>query len=212
MVMMKSLEKGHDKIKKICTILRDETLEPAQKEAEEIIKQAQNKAESIIAEGQSAAEKLLAEARAEIERERNVFQSSLTQASKQSLEFLRQSIETKFFSESLPKVIEKNAADPQLVAKLITAIIHALEKEGLAADLTTLIPKTITPRQINELLLEEILKTLKNHSVSLGKNGAGVLVKLEDRKMTIDISEDSLKELMANYVVRKDFRKMFFEE
>ena len=37
---MKTLEKGQDKIQKICAILRDQTLEPAQKEAQEIIERA----------------------------------------------------------------------------------------------------------------------------------------------------------------------------
>lgn len=211
MVPMKTLEKGQEKIQKICSVLREETLEPAQQEAREIIDAAHKQAEAIIAAAEKSAEKLHLAAKESIHKEHNVFQASLLQASKQSLEALRQSIEARFFNTQLSAIIEKNAAEPQLVANLINAIAKALEKEGLAADLTALIPKNIAPRQVNELLLKEVLEVLKDKSVKIGSISAGAQVKLHNRNLTIDISEDALKELLASYVVRKDFRKLIFE-
>lgn len=210
MVVMKTLEKGQDKIKKICSVLRDETLEPAKKEAEEIISDGKRQAEEIIAEAEKQAKKIIDNARAAIEQERNVFNSTLEQAAKQSVEALRQSIERRFFNEHLQSVIEKNASSADLVAKLITAIVHALEKDGLAADLTALVPSALSPKEINELLLKDVLKTLKENTVGVGGFAAGAQVRLDNKKMTIDITEQSLKELLAGYVVRKDFRKMIF--
>lgn len=207
---MKTLEKGPDKIKKICDVLRNETLEPAQKEAQEIIKQAQKQAEHIISEAKKSAAGLHENAKASIDQERNVFQSSLQQAAKQGIETLRQEIEDRFFNEHLQSVIEKNASDPQLVANLINAIIKALERDGLAANLTALAPKTVTPRQVNDLLLQDVIKTLKEGSVTIGDFAGGAKIKLTDKKVTIDISEQALKELLATYLVRKDFRKMIF--
>jgi V/A-type H+/Na+-transporting ATPase subunit E len=209
---MKTLEKGQDKINKICAVLRDETLEPAQKEAQAIIDNANKQAEQIIAEAEKTAADFHTKAKAQIEQEHNVFQASLQQASKQSLETLRQAIEKKFFNEHLLDTIEKGMTDPQLIANLIQAISKAIEKEGLGADLTALVGKTIAPRQINELLAQDVLKHLKNHSVELGDFNTGVKLKLHDKKITIDISEQALKELLATYVVRKDFRKMFFND
>ena len=211
MVAMKTLDKGQEKIKKICSVLREETLEPAEKEAQEIIDEARKQAERIIAEAQKSAEKLHLTAKAAIEKEQNVFQASLQQASKQSLEALRQSIEDRFFNSQLSSIITKNASDPQLVASLINAIVKALEKEGLNADLTALIPKSISPRQVNELILKDIINMLKDGSVKVGNFSGGAQVKLYNKALTIDISEDALKELLAGYVVRKDFRKIVFE-
>lgn len=208
---MKTLEKGQDKINKICAVLRDETLEPAQKEAQQIIEKAQQKAEQIIADAQKAVEKQQAAAKAALEQERGVFQASLQQAAKQGLETLRQSIESKFFNEHLSTLIEKGASDPNLIANLVNAIVKALEKEGLSADLTALVAKTLVPRQLNELLLQEVIKNLKDNTVAVGNFNAGVQLKLNNKKMTIDISEDALRELLATYVVRKDFRKMIFD-
>lgn len=209
---MKTLEKSKDKIEKICAVIREETLEPAQKQAEEIIQQATRKAEQITAEAQKNAEKLHANAKTAITQEYNVFQASLSQAAKQSLEALRQEIENNFFSQHLSAVIEKNAADPQIIANLIDAIVECLRKEGLAANLTALIPKKIAPKQINALLLQETIQVLKEHSVSVGNFSGGAQIRLNNKKMTIDISDGAIKELLAGYVVRKDFRKMIFEQ
>src|SRR3990170_4430527 len=99
--MERTLEKGDEKIQKICDALRKGTLEPAQKEAERILKEAKAKAEQIIKEGHQEANRHLEEARAEIEKERNVFHSSLEQAGRQALEQLRQAIEYDLFSQEL---------------------------------------------------------------------------------------------------------------
>ena len=52
---MKSLEKGEEKIQKICDVLRRETLEPAQLEAEGVIEQAKEKAAGIVREAEQNA-------------------------------------------------------------------------------------------------------------------------------------------------------------
>ena len=206
---MKTLDQGKDKIKKICDVLRDETLEPAKKEADDIIKGAQSQAEQIIAGAEKEAEKILAEAKQQVEQERNVFQSSLLQATKQGLEALRQSIEHKLFNQQLKETLEIHTSDPKVVSHLITAIINGIEKDGLAVDLTALIPRTVTARDINQLLAEEVLKKLRDHSVAVGNFTGGAQVKLNERQMTVEITDEALKELLANYI-RKDFRKMIF--
>lgn len=207
---MKTLEKGHDKIKKLCSVIRDETLEPAQLEAQAIVQAAEERATEIIAEAKSHAAKTYAVLKVELEKERQVFQASLQQAMKQSLEALRQSIEEKFFNVQLASLVENKSADPQLVAQLINAIVKALEKDGLAADLAAVVPETIQARQVNGLILEEVLKTLKGHSVEIGDFAGGVQVKLGKKGMTIDMTDEALRELLATYLVRKDFRKMVF--
>lgn len=208
---MKTLEKGPDKIKKICAILHSEAIEPAQKEAEDIIQEAKKQAEKIVQQARKEAEKHLIDAKEQVKQENNVFQASLLQGSKQALEALRQYIEDKFFNEKLTSLIDKNAADPNLIANLINAIVKALEKDGLGANLTALVPQIVSPKQLNGLLLQDVLKSLKEQSVSVGNFGGGVQVKLNNKQLTIDISDSALKELLATYVTRKDFRKMIFE-
>lgn len=209
---MKTLEKAQDKMKQICNVLRDETLEPAKKQAEELVKEARKQADEILAEARNCAKKIVEDARKSIEQERGIFHSSMQQAAKQSLEALRQSIEIKFFNEQLETLIEGGTNSAEVVAKLINTVVKAIEKEGLSADLTAMVPKTILPKDVNTLLLQDVLRVLKEQSVVVGSFSGGARVKLNNKQMSIDITQDALKELLGSYVVRKDFRKLLFAE
>ena len=208
---MKTLVKGKDKIKQICEVLREETLEPAKKQGEEIVKEAQKRAEKLLADAQAAAVKMHESAKAEIEQLKNAFEASLSQAAKQSIEALKQAVEGHFFNENLYELVEKGSSDPQLVAALINAVVQALQKEGVSADLTAIVPEKIAPQAVNQLLLSDVVKALKEKPLELGQFMGGAQVKLVDKKMTIDISDKALMDLLANHVVRKEFRKLFFK-
>ncbi len=206
---MKGIDTGKDKVKKICDVLKRETLEPARKEAEEIISTAEIKAQQIIQEAKKEAEKIFSEARKEIEKEKNVFQSSLNQACKQALEVLKQDIESKLFNPELSKLLHQPLQEPQVLADLIKAVVGALEKEGTDADLTAIIPKAVAAETVNCLLSKNILQRLKSHSVQVGSREGGIAVKIDKDNITMDITESSLKELVADYI-RKDFRETLF--
>ncbi len=206
---MEKKDSKDDKIKQICDSLRRETLEPAKQEAEQIIQEAKGKAAQIIAEAEEQAERLHAHARADIEQEKNVFQSSLAQAAKQSLESLRQSVETKLFNEELDAIIQEVSAKPSVVSDLIKVIIQAIEKEGIEANFELIIPQNVSAEEISALLGEQIMQKLEDNKISIGHFNGGAQVKLVGKNMTIDITDSTLKELMSSYV-RKDFRKMIF--
>lgn len=208
---MKTLDKEHDKIQHICDTLRKETLEPAQREAEYIINTAKAHAHEIIHEAKQQAEKIQEDAKNSIERERNVFHSSLAQSTRQSLEALRQAIENKLFNPELHHLIVKHAADPKLIANIINAIVKAIEKDGTAADLIAYVSATASPEQINALLGEAILSRLKGHSVTLDEIEGGAKVRIENQKITLDISDREIEELLKRYV-RKEFRQLLFAQ
>jgi V/A-type H+/Na+-transporting ATPase subunit E len=206
---MKETGTGTERVKKICDVLRRETLEPAKHEAEEIVLEARRQSESMIEDAKAVIEKLHAEARQEIERQRNIFQSSLYQACKQALESLKQNIEEKLFNQELARLFAKSTQAPEVIARLITAVISALEKDGIEANLSVYIPATVPARTINEMLGQQIVDKLKEKSVLVGPLAGGIEVKLHDQNITIDISDTALEELVASYI-RKDFRELFF--
>lgn len=207
---MKTLDRGQDKIQKISDELRRETLEPAKKEAERLIAEAKTRAEQIISDSEKQAKKIIEEARTAIEQERNVFQSSLVQASKQSVEALRQNIETKLFNQELDKALHKYTIDPNILGNLINAMVQAIQKNGISADFSAIIPNQVSDKQINALLVDQVLKELKEKSVVVGDFSGGVQVKLHDKKLTIDMSEQALKDLIARHI-RKGFRDLIFQ-
>lgn len=206
---MKGTETGKDKVRKICDVLRRETLEPAQSEAETIIHSARERAEEVLASARQEAAKMKEDALAEIERQKNVFQSSLGQACKQALEALKQGIEEKLFHRELARLISSYTQDPKVLVQLITAVARGLEKEGIDGPLSVYVPAAVPARSVNMLLAQEILDHLKEKSVLVGPLTGGIEVKLHKENITVDLSDAALKELVANYI-RKDFREMIF--
>lgn len=206
---MKGLETGSDKVKKICKLLREETLEPAKREAEDLVEMARRQAEEILVHAKEQAEKILAQAKADIDKQKSVFQASIFQACRQTLESLKEKIERRLISPELGKMIAASMQKPKDLAQLITAVVEALRKDGLAANLSVYIPSAVPAAEVNQLLAANILEHLREKSVLLSSIGGGVEVKLIKENVTIDLSDTALKEIIAEYI-RKDFREFIF--
>jgi V/A-type H+-transporting ATPase subunit E len=205
------METGREKVQKICDILRKETLEPAKKEAEEIVLKARAEAEVILLKAKQEADKMKKEASLEIEKDRNIFQSSLNQACKQSLDSLKEEIEKKLFQEELSSVLISSMQDPKVITNLIGAVVDALEKEGIDTDLDVMIPRAVSAKDINSLLSARIAGRLRGDGVSLGTMPGGITVRIPKDNIIIDLTDAALKELVSKYV-RKDFREILFRK
>jgi len=208
---MRSLETGKDKVKKICEVLKKETLDPAKQQAEELVASANRQADEILAKAQHKAEKMIENTRLEIERQKEIFQASISQACLQTLEMLKEKIEDKLFNPQLHKLIAAPLQNTQVIAQMITAVIKAIDKEGIEVDLSAYIASTVNPQEVNELLASEIIQRLREKSVLLSSIGGGIEVKLIQDNLTIDLSDLALKEMVASYI-RKAFREIVFRE
>ena len=208
-IRMKGLETGKDKIQKICDVLKKETLEPAKQEAREIIENAHLQASDVVAAAKKEAAERISTAEKEIEEKRKVFQSSLNLACRQGIELLKQKIEQELFNKELAEAVAKETSDPKVISNLLISFMKAMEERGIEEDFAAIIPKQIAPRAINALLTSHILERLKGHSVSIGEFSGGVQIRLSGRQITIDVSDQVVRELIAQYI-RRDFRDMIF--
>lgn len=206
---MKSVDTGKEKVKKICEVLRKETLDPAKKEGDQIIAKARADAEKIIEEARREANRIHEEAKKKINEERNVFQASMNLAAKKSIDTLKQQIERRLFNPELEKLIAEKMDEPKVVAELISAIVSAIEKEGLSGDLKALVSKAVNVEAVNSALIKGIAERLKSKSVEIGEIKGGAQVKIVDQNLTIDLSDDAIKALLASFV-RDDFRSVIF--
>lgn len=209
--MHKTLQKADDKIQQICDQLRLETLEPAREEAQRIVEEAQARAEEILAKAHQEAQGIQQEAREQLEQERNVFDSTLEQAGKMVLEKLKQSISKQLFREELFAEIESKTAARDVVARIINALVEALDKDGIDSDLIAAIPKTVSADELAEFLTKKTLKRLSKESIVLSDIQGGVQLKLADKRMTLDMTDKTLQELLKEYV-GSAFRKRLFIE
>lgn len=207
---MDSLDTGKDKIKKICEVLKNETLAPAKQEAATLIKQAEAKARMLIDEAEKKAEVIITNAHAKNEKEREVFETSLRQACQQGTEELKQNIESKLLNEHLASWVENQTSDPKVGAKLIKALVGAIEDEGTSANFSAAISKTLSTKEVNSELTKSILDALKEKSVVVGEFMGGVQLKLHEQQLTLDVSAESIQELLKSYL-HKDFRDIVFK-
>lgn len=207
--MAKTLENGQDKIQQICNALKQETLDPAKKEAEAIIADAHAQAETIIKEAHARSEEMYQEGLKRLEKEKSVFDSALVQGAKQAVETLRQDVETQLFNHELSQLVEKETKDPKVIAKLIDAMVKAIDKEGVEAKLEAVIPQTLNPKEVNALLADNILKSLEGKSVAVGSIEGGAQIKVAGKQMTVVLTDAVVKQLLSRFL-RKDFRKILF--
>lgn len=206
---MRELESGKDKVRKLCEMLRKETLEPAKEKAEQIIQEAEHKAEQILADAKQRADKLLLEAKEELTRQRTVFSSSLDQACKQALSLLKETVEQQLFSPALLTMVQKATLKPEALAGIITAAIKTLEREGTAGEISAYIPASVSVDEVNALLTHEVLQRLSEKTALLGTFAGGVQVRLKESAMILDITAEVLKEIVARYI-RKDLREILY--
>lgn len=206
---MKTLETGEEKIRRICEQLRAEGIEPGKREAERLVTEAEKRAKEILAEAEAEAESLHSAAKAKMEQERTVFASALEQAAQLALERLRQKVEELLLDGELAALAKSEGRQPGLVAKLIAALVEGIEREGISSDLVAFVPKGIEIAEVKEHLAAKILERLKEGRIAIGDFSGGAALLLKDKRMTLEISDVVLKELLASYV-RKDFRKMIF--
>lgn len=206
---MKSVDTGKEKVKKICEVLHRETIGPAKKEGDQIIAKAREEGEKIVSNAKREAMRLLENARKKIEEERNVFQASMNLACKKSIDTLKQDIEKRLFNPELEAFVAKKMKDPKVAADLISAIVKGIEKEGIEGDLRAIVSKDINVEAVNQELSKGIMDKLESKSVEVGGIEGGAQVKIVDRNLTIDMSDEALKTLVAGFV-RDDFRSVIF--
>lgn len=206
---MKGLETGKEKIQKLCDALKKETLEPAKQEAREIVENAHLQAEEIVRKAKEKAEEFLHKAKSEMEEKSKIFHASLQLAARQGLELLKQKIEEQLFDQQLSELVLKEMSDPKVIAHLIDAFMKIMQEKGVEEDFVAVIPKNISPRSINALLGQQLLDRLQGQTVMVGDFAGGAKIELKGRKITIDISDAAVRELIAQYI-RRDFREMIY--
>jgi len=207
---MSNLATGKDKIQEICDSIRKETLEPVKQEAREIVENAHLQAAAIVKQAKSEAEASRMAATQDIAEKQRLFQASLELSCRQGIESLKQKIEQELFNPELSEMVVKETSSPHIIVRLLESFMKSLEEKGIEEDFEAVIPKDISPRTINGLLLGKILERLKNKSVEIGDFHGGVQIRMKDRKITIDISDVALREIIAAYI-RRDFRELVFQ-
>lgn len=206
---MADLEQADTRIQIICDKIRTETLDPAKEQAQEIIENARKEADRILQQAHLERERIHKETKKSLDEEKQIFESSLEQASKQAIELLKQKIERSLFNPTLENWVKEQLGDAKSYGSLVDALVKALQKDGIKTEIGVVVPESFTTDSINAALSQNVLSQLKNKTVELSGLPGGVQVKVEGKNMVLDISSKALQDIVASYI-HKDFRKIFF--
>lgn len=206
---MKEMDTANDKIKKICDEIKTQTIEPAKQQAKEIVENARMEAKAIKAKAEDERQEVLCQTERELFQKQTLCLASIKSASKQIIDQLKHEIENEFFNKNLKDMIIKASLDPSLISRLITAVVVGVEKEGIEGDLSVFVAKEAGADKISLLLAADIMEKLKEKRVLEGNFSGGVKIRLLNERITVDISDEALVELLSRYI-RKEFRDLIF--
>lgn len=213
---MKPMEKdelqlsGQQKVQQICDQIRRETLEPALKESQDIVEKAKAQAQQILKEAEEKSKNMLSLCEENIAKQKEVAQGAIEQACSQTLEALKQQIEMQLFNPALDSLFKEQLPDSELIGSLIEAVLSSIKKTGLDSDLSVVLGKDLPVDKIAKFLGNSALSSLKEKELVLGNFQSGIKVVWHNKHVTIDLSDQALKELVA-YYVRDEFRSLLFK-
>jgi len=207
---MEILDSGKDKVKKICDTLKKQTLEPAKQEAKALLEQATKDAERIVKRAKEEAKEIYEDHKKKMAQEKKAFHSSLTLASVQTMELLRQEIEDNLFSKHISKLFTSETIKVEVIAEFIDVVLDLLKKEGLDAHVEALLPQAISKEQVAKRLAKQSMEILGEKGLALSSITGGTRVKVVDRHLVLEISDQSLRELFIRFI-RDDFRALLFD-
>lgn len=172
-------------IQELIDKIKNDGIQTAQTQAQEIEKQAQAKAQKIVQEAQQKADTMLAQVKTEIKKTQESAQKSLQQASRDTLLSLRKEIE-----KTLQRLV-------------LAEVSHALTNERLAEILTEVITRTLDGKEGGGVQVEVSAKDLKNLS-------EGFISKLQ-KKIKSEIKLQSSDDIGGGFTISYDQGKSSFD-
>lgn len=202
---------GEERLAAICQALRQETLSPAQQEAEAIILAAKREAEMLLESTRHEIEEMKKEAKKEIDREKALFHSSLKHASLQIVDSLKEELENILFQRGIDFLIKEQMQSTEQLVSLLSALTQMIEKEGLKSAPELWLGKTINKKAFLAALVKHALDTPSEERLSVGSFSSGFKMVIKDQHITIEVTEESLREILSS-LLRRDLRKYLFHE
>ena len=202
---------GEERLAAICQALRQETLTPAEQEAETLLIAARKDAETIREEAKKEAEELKRHAKREIEKELALFHSSLHHAALQAVERLKTKIEHLLLSKGLDLLVQEEFQSTKALGSLLDALTQMVEKEGLTHSPEIWLGKAVDKKALLASLTRHTLETVKEEKIQVGSFLQGLKLVIKEKHMTLEITEDTVRELLSS-LLKRDFRRYLFKE
>ena len=190
------LEDAKSKLQEISDTLYKDTIIPAKEEAENIITEAEKEAAKIIHNANQESEKIILHAKNTNSNERKVHETSIDMAVKQSIERLKSEVMNVFNNEIISHLketlnIQKNCEE------ILKTLILAIQKDGIHSDLRLSISEGVNFDSLASSVLGTIKSKLEKGDINIS---SGVSLLIEDQKLALKITDETLNELLAQHL------------
>jgi len=196
--------------------LKSEGVAAGKSEGDELLANAREKAEEIVSEAQAKADSLLAAARAEAAKEKSATEDGLKVAARDLVLSLRNELGDRIQQEAA-RLVGTTLADEQFLQKLILTMAGNAKENASVGDTEPMeivlpekvvsfeelkqSPEAVEPGTLTHFVIALSGQALRNgvtFSTAPGQNG--IKVKLTDRDVSIDLTEESIAELLKMHL------------
>ncbi|MEW6218011.1 MAG: hypothetical protein AB1634_00570 [Thermodesulfobacteriota bacterium] len=190
--------------------LREEGIRSGQEEAERLLEEARAEATRLLHQARQEAEAIRRQARTEAERTRAAASEALSKAARDTVIDLKERLGREF-GRRVGEMVSAALADEGLLEKLILEIGRQAAPLAAQGPVTILLPEDVVgldelrraPERVREgalgsLTLAVSQGTLREgvHIATRPGSEAGILVRLEDEDLVIDLSASAITDLL----------------
>ncbi|MCK7613909.1 hypothetical protein [Roseibium sediminicola] len=196
--------------------LKSEGVAAGQSEADDILAKAKAKAEEIVSAAQTKADGLLAEARAEAAREKAATEDGLKVAARDLVLNLRNELGDRIQQEA-GRLVATSLADEQFLQQLILAMAGNARDNASVSDsepMEIVLPEKVvtfeelkqSPEAVEPGTLTHFVIALAGQALRDGVTFStapgfdGIKVKLTDRNVSIDLTEEAIAILLKRHL------------
>ena len=196
------------KIKDITDFLKSSVLEPAEQEKETILTDAKSEASKIIANAKKEAEEIIANAKKEAETMKHNTESALKIAAKQSIDRLKLALEKEVLTATVATPVKDAMNSEALIKEFVSEFLKIYAGKGsFAIEL---------PAALKEKLASYVKSQIDatgTKEIKLGDETlpSGFAVKASDGALRYDFTDESVTELLTEYI-RPELRKALFSK
>ena len=200
-----------NKLQELTDKLYNEGLSKGKAEGEQILADARNRAEEILAKAKAEADEILAEAAKKASDLEEKTSSDVKMASAQCLQATRSDIENLVCGKIVAPKVEKALSEEGFVKEIIKAVASRFSASE-SADLALVLPESLK-ESLEPWVAGELSKELGSEiKASFSKKiGGGFTIGPKDGSYYVSLSEQTFKELIAEYL-RPVTRKLLFGE
>lgn len=196
--------------------LKTEGVAAGQSEAEAILESARRKASQLVADAEAEAKAIVSKAHTEAQKERAATQDSLKIAARDLVLDLRNDLGTRIQQEA-GRLIAETLADEAFLQKLIIAMAGKAKEAAAitASDKMEIVlpdkivtfeelkqsPEAVEPGTLTHFVIAlagEVLR--KGITFSSGSGFDGIKIKLTDRDVSIDLTEEAIAGLLTKHL------------